>query len=192
MIFCDSIVTQLLMIFIQVLASVVLVELVKPMEDKKQRSKQYRDEILLLVVCYHLMCFTDAVPDQILQSFVGYSLLTIVASHLAVNLLMIMVTSVKATVRSLQIKWMLRKLKLQTSEKKAMLRAVRVKRATIIKAIELHREQNEPVRNFKTGKEVMRRQDLSNQPVNWVIEKTRTKRVLKLSQRQPGFGRRER
>jgi hypothetical protein len=52
-------------------------------------NRELFNEFVSLIVNYHLMMFTDFVPDVNTREHIGMSLVVVTGGHLVVNLLMI-------------------------------------------------------------------------------------------------------
>jgi hypothetical protein len=68
---------------------VYLVGHIKPFIRKSDNRTELYNEFTTLVVNYHLMCFTDFVPDVNTRELLGMSLVYVTGGNLLVNLLFV-------------------------------------------------------------------------------------------------------
>jgi hypothetical protein len=62
-IYMDHFIYQTFMFILQVIFSIIFVGQIRPWEDPHQWKAQLVNEVILLIVYYHLMCFTPFFPD---------------------------------------------------------------------------------------------------------------------------------
>ena len=58
------------------------------------------EELTLLVIMYHMMCFTDWLPDLLLRHYIGYSITSCVLAHLFVFLAISFYQSARQRIRN--------------------------------------------------------------------------------------------
>ena len=61
----------------------------RPFEDPFQLKMEYFNEVMIMVVMYCMMTFSDAVPKVESQLVFGYACCFLVVAHLIVNLTVI-------------------------------------------------------------------------------------------------------
>jgi len=74
---------------------VLLVGHVKPFTNWSANWIELGNEFSTLVVNYHLMCFTDFVPEPETKEYIGDSLVLFTVANLAVNLAIVGRESIK-------------------------------------------------------------------------------------------------
>lgn len=67
---------------------------VKPFKVSLMNAIEILNELCVLIANYHLLCFTDFVPDPKMQSNIGYSLLGFTGLTLAINIGALLYTSI--------------------------------------------------------------------------------------------------
>jgi hypothetical protein len=82
------------------------------------------NEVVLLLIMYTMMCFTDFVPDLETQYGIGYVACSLVAGHLLVNLAIMLTTSFKLLTLRFKRFLILRKHKLNVNKGKLSRSAV--------------------------------------------------------------------
>ena len=103
-----------MLIFAQITFFIIFVGYTKPWADPDEWKKQLLNESILLLVCYHMMCFTPFFPDYKKQNVVGYSVIFVVSASLVFSILQICFTSAKQLRFDIQI-WLSRRRMLQQS-----------------------------------------------------------------------------
>jgi len=94
--------------FVQSYFMLVYLIRVKPFKVPLMNEIEILNEICVLIATYHLLCFTDFVPDPQMQSNIGYSLLGFTGFTLALNIGALLYTSVvhsKKVIKKLLYKW---------------------------------------------------------------------------------------
>ncbi len=76
------------------------------------------NEVVLLLIMYSMMCFTDFVPDLETQYGIGYVACSLIVGHLLVNLGIMIITSFKLITLRFKRCIILRKYKLAIIKKK--------------------------------------------------------------------------
>ncbi len=59
---------------------------VRPHTEKFQTMAELMNEVLLILICYHLVLFTNLIEDDGMLVYVGYSLVAHLCLLLAVNI----------------------------------------------------------------------------------------------------------
>ena len=54
------------MTFFSFITSIIILGFIDPYKDPSDLKKEYFNEIVIMLVLYCLMCFTDIVPDMII------------------------------------------------------------------------------------------------------------------------------
>jgi hypothetical protein len=57
------------------------------------------NEVVILFSIYFVMCFSQLVPDDSAQNFVGYGFCFMLAVHIVINIAIIIITSVSDAIR---------------------------------------------------------------------------------------------
>ena len=70
---------------------VYVVGLVKPFKVGSMNISELFNEFVTLIVNYHLMMFTDFVPDVNTREYIGMSLVFVICGHLLINLFIIFI-----------------------------------------------------------------------------------------------------
>jgi hypothetical protein len=70
-------------------SAIVLQILLKPFSEKKKEIAEMMNEVLLLIMFYHVMCFTSFVTDLGGQQYMGYSMIALVGLSIVYNIAMI-------------------------------------------------------------------------------------------------------
>ena len=90
-------------------------------ETKRANDMEYFNEVMILMVLYNIMCFTDFQPNEEIQYQQGYVMCVAVVFHIAFNLFLVLLDSIDY----LKMRWlkyrMLRKYAKQRAEKYARL-----------------------------------------------------------------------
>ena len=74
---------------------VMFVGLAKPLKTEAMNYMEILNEILTLLIMYHIFCFTDFVPDPEVRYALGYTCLAFNFNHLLANVYFIMRDSLK-------------------------------------------------------------------------------------------------
>lgn len=82
MIFKDSLTTQFMAMILLGLVSMILIGVQKPF--KHSNVAEMGHEVVIILIMYHMFCFTEFVPDPKVRSWIGYSVILITALHLFV------------------------------------------------------------------------------------------------------------
>jgi hypothetical protein len=67
------------------LASMILVGTQEPLAEKIKNSMDLFNEFIVLVINYHLLCFTNFLSDPDMREYVGYSMIMVTCMFLAAN-----------------------------------------------------------------------------------------------------------
>ena len=68
------------------LISIFTVGTQEPFKDRIKRILQLFNEFLVLVINYHLLCFTNFVDDPLASEYLGYSINGVTCLFIAINL----------------------------------------------------------------------------------------------------------
>jgi hypothetical protein len=69
---------------------------------------EYFNEFMILLVCYNTMVFTDWVPDASMQYKIGFVMIGVVFTHIAVNISLMGIETVR-NARLRVTRWKLRR-----------------------------------------------------------------------------------
>lgn len=61
----------------------------KPHWDSRRVSLELFNEVMILVACYHLMCFSDFIIDADTQFSMGYSFVAVILVVVVVNVVVV-------------------------------------------------------------------------------------------------------
>lgn len=111
---------QSYMLFAQVIFSIIMVGHIKPWREPMQWKSQLFNEMVILVVYYHLMCFTPFFPDYDNQYTVGYSVIVIVSLHIFYSIAFMAYLSFYSTIYRLKLWWLIRRMREHSSEKRQL------------------------------------------------------------------------
>jgi hypothetical protein len=78
---------------------------VEPFKSKTSNTIDLVNEAFIVLKFYHLVCFTDFVIDKTVQSYVGYSLISIMCLNICVDLGVIILQNFPLAVRKVKIEW---------------------------------------------------------------------------------------
>ena len=79
------------------LISIVLIALQKPF--KGSNLVEMGHEIVILLIMYHMFCFTEFVPDPEVRNLIGYSVVLITFLHLIAFYTLVIYFAVKAAIQ---------------------------------------------------------------------------------------------
>jgi hypothetical protein len=68
------------------LTSIIIVGTQEPFKDRIRRSLDLFNEWIVLVINYHLLCFTNFVSDPTAREYLGYSMTAVTCLFLVINL----------------------------------------------------------------------------------------------------------
>ena len=68
------------------LTSIIIVGTQEPFAEKVKKSLDLFNEFIVLVINYHLLCFTDFLSDPDMREYVGYSMIVVTSVFLAINI----------------------------------------------------------------------------------------------------------
>jgi len=74
---------------------IVVVAHVRPFTIKSENNIKLFNEFFTLLINYHLMMFTDFVQDPLTRELIGNSLIFLTGGNLAINVLLILVRSLR-------------------------------------------------------------------------------------------------
>jgi len=69
---------QFLLMMMTVLVQIILLGTLAPFESRAQVRREFLNESVVMIVLYHLICFTEFVPDLTSRLCLGYSLIAFV------------------------------------------------------------------------------------------------------------------
>ena len=91
------------------LATIVLIGIQRPFGSNTKNNVEILEETVILVIMYHIFCFTDWMPDLQVKHALGYSVTVCVLLHLFTFLGFDLGSSIKQHCRKLKKKKLLRK-----------------------------------------------------------------------------------
>lgn len=74
----DSLMTQYLCVLFTGSATIVLVSHKWPFETPTMNRSQIVEEVFIMVLMYHILCFSDWMPDPVVASYLGYSFISVI------------------------------------------------------------------------------------------------------------------
>ena len=74
----------------QIITAVIIIGNVRPFTDPKKSRFEFFNEIMIMLVMYHIICFSPFVPSLETKFLLGYSVCFVVSMHLVINLYFIM------------------------------------------------------------------------------------------------------
>ena len=80
-----------------------MVGLFKPYEIRRDNKMELINEIICIVIMYHIFCFTDYIPDPQIKYNLGFSVLFFNTLSLSINLGSILKTTYKTSKRKLKL-----------------------------------------------------------------------------------------
>ena len=94
--------------FIFVMTSVfqvIFIGLIKPMKNLSQNNREIFNEVITIMLYYHVFCFTDFIIDPTIRFNLGYTCLFFNFVHLSFNLYHIMDETYQNARMSLKIRY---------------------------------------------------------------------------------------
>ena len=115
--FESSVMTQFVTVTVTGLATVILLAVKRPFASKTRNTVEILEECSIMLINYHVFCFTDFVASAEVQHYyVGYSLVICVVLHLFLFLTGLFVANTRSNIRKLSIYCHLRKAKKQAKQ----------------------------------------------------------------------------
>ena len=99
---------QIFFLFFQSYAMLVYLMAVRPFHSKLMNALEVVNEVSVLIAIYHLLCFTEFVPDPNLHDSIGFSLLAVTGIAFVINVMALIYTGIleiKKVVKRLLYKW---------------------------------------------------------------------------------------
>ena len=82
-------VVQFLVLMMNSTLQIIFLEFDKSTKNQGNLKKEIFNEIILMTIFYHAICFTDFVADPYAKKYIGYTCLSLNLIHLFVNLTLI-------------------------------------------------------------------------------------------------------
>ena len=82
-------VVQFLTFIMTAIAQIILIGYVKPYKERSDNTQEILNEVISVVIMYHIFCFTDWLPDAHVKYNLGYSCLAFNFFNIATNLVAI-------------------------------------------------------------------------------------------------------
>jgi hypothetical protein len=101
--FRDSLISQVFFKAMSIIVAVNLIGNVQALHTPERRNLEYLNEIIIMLVLYTIICFSQFVPDPEARYMMGFVCIVIVASHLLINLWLISFKSFKILKFEIQI-----------------------------------------------------------------------------------------
>ena len=98
-IFDKVLIWQIMLMALQIVASVIIIGNVRPFHFQSRSNKELFNEIILMFVMYTIICFSPFVPDVTIRFQIGYITIFVVGLHLAVNVYQILLVTVRQLIR---------------------------------------------------------------------------------------------
>ena len=67
-------------------AQIILIGIVTPFKTRHENNLETANEVLTMLIMYHIFCFTDFVPEEKTRYYIGYTCLAANIAHLAFNM----------------------------------------------------------------------------------------------------------
>ena len=80
--FPQNMIAHYLTLTLSGIATMVLIGVKKPFKSRSRNTVEILEESVIIVLMYHMFCFTDWIDDPMLQFVLGYSVIGFVLSHL--------------------------------------------------------------------------------------------------------------
>ena len=103
--FPDFCVMQLAVIFACAITSVIYLLQLWPLSTPSAVVLEVFNEITIVLLTYHMICFTDFVPDANTRYPVGYSYIAFASTSLLIHIIIMMTNFLRNLVRWLRPKW---------------------------------------------------------------------------------------
>lgn len=84
---CNVVAIQFLIVTMSAVAGVILIGNIKPFNESNKNRDEQANEVFLLVLIYHFLCFTPLLPDAKIQSYLGFSFISLEILFIAACLL---------------------------------------------------------------------------------------------------------
>ena len=105
----DVLIGQIFLIWGQSTIALFIIEFTRPFKTQAERRMEIFNEVILMLVLYTMMCFTDFVPEIETKMLIGWVACTLVALHFSINLTIMVLSSVRKTIRTCRMKMLLKK-----------------------------------------------------------------------------------
>ena len=89
-VFQKHLIVQVYILIFGSIASLILVGFYDAFLLKKETYNEYFNETIIMLSLYTFMCFSDFVPDPVMQFNIGYASCLLVLTHLSLNLSIMM------------------------------------------------------------------------------------------------------
>jgi len=89
----DHLIFQVMLKAFSIIAAVIIAGAV-PYNRVSKRKMEFLNEVIIMFVLYNMICFSPFVPDLNAKQLIGYFCCFVVASHLLLNLYLILSTSI--------------------------------------------------------------------------------------------------
>jgi len=81
-----AVIWQISLMTMTIIAQVIILGRLQPFMLPSKTMYELFSEVVVMLVMYHLICFTPFVPDVDMRFRLGYSVCAIVSAHLAVSM----------------------------------------------------------------------------------------------------------
>jgi len=81
-----AVIWQIALMTLTIITQVIILGRLQPFELPSKTKYELFSEVVVMLVMYHLICFTPFVPDVDMRFKLGYSVSAIVIVHLAVSM----------------------------------------------------------------------------------------------------------
>ena len=128
----DNFAGQVIVIYLQTLASVIILSSVHAFESKQRHRMEFFNEAILLLILYTILCFSDWLDDEELQLKIGFVSCSLICFHFGLNFVISLITTVRFTKRRCRMRTLRKRhekeredLKVKLHKTKAHRRALR-------------------------------------------------------------------
>ena len=90
-------------------ATVILIGLKRPFKTKSRNRIELLEEVNIIVISYHLFCFTEWLPDKKIQHTIGYSIITLIVGQVLIFVIIHAVMSIRSQIKACRNKFLIKK-----------------------------------------------------------------------------------
>ena len=96
----DYLVLQMFMMNFQFVSKVYMIGTWSVLQSKKAEALELFNESFIMLIMYHMICFTDVIPHQETRDYIGKSCMICISLHIIGNLLVMSAESLKQIKRN--------------------------------------------------------------------------------------------
>ena len=108
--FPETFIVQYFVMTMSGLATISLLMWQQPYQSQARNRMETVEELSILVIMYHIICFTEWMPDLDIRYYLGYSVVFCVAGQLIIIVSITYITKFISWIRGLQRNRMIQKL----------------------------------------------------------------------------------